>query len=317
METLTLDQVLIRHENKRLLPIFNRLRQVNELIPHLQWCPATHKTYDKFLPRLTEPKGSWQAIAEGYERERSSVGMILEPIGKLGTMSEIPDDLLRVSADPGMLRYGEDSAFMSGLTKTMTASVFYASQAHNPKSFDGMSVRYNALSKFNVEGGGAGGTSTQSIWVVTHSVEDGLCVIYPSQSTSAGITMMEEGSHWVDQSTTDNRRLKVHLTTFGFQMGLRVMDHRSVLRYANLATGGSSNQFTLTKWIDLIKESWDRSRTVSYITRDMWAQVQKAAMNTANAHISYPKDTLGREVMAIFGIPTHMVEQLGSETAIS
>ncbi len=79
MANLGLSDVLVRSENKTLLPIFNRLRQRNDIMSHLQWKEASHKTYHRFLHRSSEPSGSFVALGEGISGSRPEVGVVIEP----------------------------------------------------------------------------------------------------------------------------------------------------------------------------------------------------------------------------------------------
>ena len=313
MANLGLSDVLVRSENKTLLPIFNRLRQRNDIMSHLQWKEASHKTYHRFLHRSSEPSGSFVALGEGISGSRSEVGVVIEPMGVLNDLSEIPEDIVRVSQNPQQFRFDEDVAFLDGLAKKLVASIFYGSQASDPNAFNGLSTRYNLDSKFNVKD--SGGSGTMSAWIIQHSADDGVAVIYPAGSHSAGITMRDRGMQYVDQSASNNARVFSVFTEFEFAMGLAVMDHRAALRYANIDT--SSNTFTLTEFIDLCKEAWDLSTTRAYVNRTVWGQVQAAALAQSGNSITYPEDSLGRQATAIFGMPFHMVEQLGSESTVS
>ena len=313
MANLGLSDVLVRSENKTLLPIFNRLRQRNDIMSHLQWKEASHKTYHRFLHRSSEPSGSFVALGEGISGSRSEVGVVIEPMGVLKELSEIPEDIVRVSQNPQQFRFDEDVAFLDGLAKKLVASIFYGSQASDPNAFNGLSTRYNLDSKFNVKD--SGGSGTMSAWIIQHSADDGVAVIYPAGSHSAGITMRDRGMQYVDQSASNNARVFSVFTEFEFAMGLAVMDHRAALRYANIDT--SSNTFTLTEFIDLCKEAWDLSTTRAYVNRTVWGQVQAAALAQSGNSITYPEDSLGRQATAIFGMPFHMVEQLGSEAHVA
>ena len=313
MANLGLNDVLVRSENKTLLPIFNRLRQRNDIMSHLQWKEASHKTYHRFLHRSSAPSGSFVALGEGISGSRSEVGVVIEPMGVLKDLSEIPEDIVRVSQNPQQFRFDEDVAFLDGLAKKLVASIFYGSQASDPNAFNGLSTRYNLDSKFNVKD--SGGSGTMSAWIIQHSADDGVAVIYPAGSHSAGITMRDRGMQYVDQSASNNARVFSVFTEFEFAMGLAVMDHRAALRYANIDT--SSNTFTLTEFIDLCKEAWDLSTTRAYVNRTVWGQVQAAALAQSGNSITYPEDSLGRQATAIFGMPFHMVEQLGSEAHVA
>ena len=313
MANLGLNDVLVRSENKTLLPIFNRLRQRNDIMSHLQWKEASHKTYHRFLHRSSEPSGSFVALGEGISGSRSEVGVVIEPMGVLKDLSEIPEDIVRESQNPQQFRFDEDVAFLDGLAKKLVASIFYGSQASDPNAFNGLSTRYNLDSKFNVKD--SGGSGTMSAWIIQHSADDGVAVIYPAGSHSAGITMRDRGMQYVDQSASNNARVFSVFTEFEFAMGLAVMDHRAALRYANIDT--SSNTFTLTEFIDLCKEAWDLSTTRAYVNRTVWGQVQAAALAQSGNSITYPEDSLGRQATAIFGMPFHMVEQLGSEAHVA
>ena len=313
MANLGLSDVLVRSENKTLLPIFNRLRQRNDIMSHLQWKEASHKTYHRFLHRSSEPSGSFVALGEGSSGRRSEVGVVIEPMGVLKDLSEIPEDIVRVSQNPQQFRFDEDVAFLDGLAKKLVASIFYGSQATDANAFNGLSTRYNALSKFNVYN--SGGSGTQSAWIINNNADDGVAVIYPAGSHSAGITMRDRGMQYVDQSASNNARVFSVFTEFEFAMGIAVMDHRAALRYANI--DNSSNVFTLTEFIELCQEAWDLNTTRAYVNRTVWGQVQKAAIATSGNSITYPEDSLGRQATAIFGMPFHMVEQLGSEATVS
>ena len=315
MANLGLSDVLVRSENKTLLPIFNRLRQRNDIMSHLQWKEASHKTYHRFLHRSSEPSGSFVALGEGISGSRSEVGVVIEPMGVLKDLSEIPEDIVRVSQNPMQFRFDEDVALLDGLAKKLVASIFYGSQASDANAFNGLSTRYNALSKFNVVGAGGSGGSDTSAWIISNSADDGVAVIYPAGSGSAGITMRDRGMQYVDQSASNNARVFSVFTEFEFAMGLAVADHRAALRYCNIEP--TTNIFDITEFIDLCKEAWDLSTTRAYVNRLVWGQVQKAALAQSGNSITYPEDSLGRQATAIFGMPFHMVEQLGSEATVS
>lgn len=326
--TLEWQDILNRMDDgRRFLPIVNRIRQQNEIVPHLRWMAANKKGYHTFLTRVNEPAGYWHARGAGLRSEHSETGIEVEPIGLLRGFSEIKDDYLRESAEPMTVKFQEDVAYMDGLSKTFTASLFYASLANDPRSFDGLSPRLGETSRFNVVSGGLTSGSTQSIWLIEHG-DDGLYMVYNPDTTTAGITMRARPPQFVDHAS-DGGRVWTHFTEFEFGMGMCIKHHRHVFRYANLNatkgavdlqtagnTYGSGNTFSLSTFIDMLAERWTKRGGRAYITRPMWAQLNKAALKTPGVELRYVEDTMGREVPSIFGVMFYMVEQLGNETAV-
>jgi len=330
--TLEWQDILNRmDEGRKFLPIVNRIRQVNEIVPHLRWMPANKKGYHTFLTRVQEPSGYWHARGAGLKSEHSETGIEVEGHGLLRGFSEIKDDYLRESAEPMTVKFQEDVAYMDGLSKTFTASIFYASLANDARSLNGLATRLNSLSQFNVEGGGVSGANkAQSIWLIEHG-GDGLFMIYNPDTTTAGITMRSRPPQFVDHAS-DGGRVWTHFTEFEFGFGMCIKYHRHVFRYANLNPGkgsvnlhgpqtnagayGGGNTFSLSTFIDLLAERWTKRGGRAYITRPMWAQLNKAAMRTPGVELKYVEDTMGREVPSIFGTNFYTVEQIGNETVV-
>lgn len=330
--TLGWAEILSRMDDGRqFMPIVNRLRQLLSFTDHMRLMAASNTAYHKFLIRTDEPRGYWRTRGTGFRPEHSESGMETEPIGLMGTMSEVKDEYLRESKNPGQVRFQEDMAFMDGLAKSMEAAMFYASQSNDSQSFDGLAVRLNSLSQFGVKGAGLNSGKGESIYLVEHG-GDGLFVVFPAGVSTAGISMTPRPPQYVDYSATDNSRVWTHFTEFEFSLGMCVKHHRSVLRYANLMSGiAGANTWSLQQFLELIKETWNPGGRGmrAYITRNMWAQLQWAATRMGLRTDSYDAADDPRRVnmngpslspspvSSMYGINFHISEQLGNETLVT
>ena len=305
---LTLVELAKRTNNGEFQLISEILSQRNRIIEDAIWVESNDFTSHKTTQRLTEPTGAYRKLNDGVTPEASETKQIVDHIGMLEGYSRIDASLVKLSKDQAAFRFGEDRAFLGGMSKTLAESILYGSLGDDVDEFDGLATRYNALADTNVVGAGGTGSDLMSMWLVKWSDFDGVHLIYPRDDSMAGISVRDLGEDTI-AGVTSGTELQAFRTHFKVDVGITVRDDRSTQRYANIETAGASNIFNSDDLVTLRNNLWDLDGAVIYTNRTGLTQVDQDAKDKTNVY--YTVETVfGKPTTHFQGIPIKLVEQL-------
>jgi hypothetical protein len=227
--------------------VIDLLSQSNPVVMNMLWTEGNLPTGHKITQRTSLPQGTWRALGQGVQSQKSTTAQITESCGMLEGVSEVDVKLAELGGNPASVLMNEDMAFAEGLTQQFATNLFYGDEAVLPNSFNGLSKRYGSTSATygaqaqNVIDMGGQNSVNTSIWVVTWGAN---CTagIFP-KGTVAGLQHEDMGK--VVKYFSDGSSLVVFQNRWNWQCGIAVADWRYNVRLANIdstlvGTGTSS-----------------------------------------------------------------------------
>jgi hypothetical protein len=308
---LTLVELAKRLDPKGMIAeIAEVLEEENEILDDLKFIEANDTTQHTTTIRKLLPSGSFPGIGGYVAPEVSNARQTVEKIGMLEAYSQVPTKLVKLSGNPKQTRKDEDKAFLSGLAITMAETLIYGKPSE-AGAFPGLAERFNALALANVvSGGGAGGDSKTSIWVVQHDLSL-FHAVYP-RGSKIGLAVEDLGES--TDVNSDGEMRQVYRSHFTWDMGTVIRDERAVQRIANIKVVDASSSFSA--FDDLLIRALRRmpkrgKGAVIYANRDMMGMFDILAKDKSN--VAYgSSEVFGREVTTYRGVPIRMVEAITS-----
>ncbi|MEM6668553.1 MAG: major capsid protein [Pseudomonadota bacterium] len=187
------------------------------------------------VQRTGLPQGTWTALYEGVQPEKSRRSQVKDSTAMLEGESAIDSRLLDLVKDPAMARLDESAAFIEGMSQTMETAIVY-SDLSNPKKFLGLSPRFSSSSAQNgaqlVNAGGSQ-SDNMSVWFITWAPQ--VCtLIYPEgvDELAMGVKRKDKGEHRVNDA--NGNPYYQMIDHFTFHNGVSVPDWRYVVRICNI-----------------------------------------------------------------------------------
>ena len=270
---------------------------LSESNPIIKDAPAVEgnlPTGNRTTMRSSEPTGTLRGINEGVETQKSTTEQFNDTCALLEDWSAIDEEEIRIAGDKAEFRVTEDTAFVSGMTKTFANLVIYGNSLTSPKSMHGLTPRFNSLTGTKaaqvINAGGVGLDNT-SVWIIKWSPVTAH-LIYP-KGTKAGLTRTDLGLiPW----TISSKHLRCWVTQFVWHIGLAVKDWRYVARVCNidlsdLMADASSGADLLDKMLDAYytipsEDIGKMSKTFVYCGKTIAKFLHKQAMNKFNVNLT-------------------------------
>lgn len=241
---LTLVDWAKRTRDGKTMHIVELLNQTNEILEDMLWRPSTDALSNQTSQRTTLPTVYWRSINGGVATSKSTTAQISDGLGMLEAWAEVDAKLAEVSGDVKAFRLSEAEAFIEAMNQEAAQTIFYgnsgvAGVTPSPTEFNGLTVRYNAISgatnSSHVLSGGAatGQTDCSSMWLVVWGKRT-VHGLFPRDS-KAGLSHEDLGKQ--TQETTagvGGTRQRVYQDRFSWDMGLAVPDWRYAVRACNL-----------------------------------------------------------------------------------
>ncbi len=292
-----------------------------------------HKT----LVRAGLPSVAWSTIG-GYTTPSKSATRAQKFVtGFARSVSQVPQDILDLSADEAAVRLSEADPHLEALAQEMEYAFFNGNTSTNPEMFDGLAAYYNALpvaannaSNQVVAGGGVGSDNT-SIWLVRHGA-NATGIIVPE-----GIPMgIQREDHGQQRDTDGSGGIRyVQEEEFKLHAGVMIKDYRANARIANIdvsnAVAGSVNLFELmvTAWhrarmpkhnYEVTNPAATGAKACWYMNTTMYESLDKQNRN-ATLHpalqLTY-REIAGEEVTMFRGLPIRVTDGItNTEAALS
>lgn len=256
------------------------------------------------------PSATFRRLYGFVPPSKSTTAQVKDPTGMLETYSVVDVDLVDKAADKKMFRLSESEAFIESMNQSMQTEFFYGNTQTNPAGFDGLSIRYGALSTdeknigYNVVDAGGAGSDNTSIWFVTFG-DQHTSLIYPKGS-QAGMKHTDDGILTETNSTGGKR--KVYQDHYKWDVGVSVRDWRSTCRIANIDVSDLEGN-TPADLLKLMRKAYykinrfvGKGRTVIYCNTNLLEHFDAQVEDKDNIHFTH-QEYLGKKTLSYRGIP--------------
>ncbi|MEG3641090.1 major capsid protein [Magnetococcus sp. PR-3] len=316
---LTLADLYKRQQNagtKQLANIINMMAKVNPIMEDVPILEANSGNTHKTTRTIQLPQVHWKNVAEATEPSKSGTEQVEDGTGLMEAWSEVPDDLVKISADGKKLRLDEAQTFIEAMSQEFARTFFYGSKKTNPKQFDGVFTRFSQLASSGegaqiLDAGGTGLDNT-SIFLGVWSERNGH-LIYP-KGTKAGLERKDMGLKSKDDG---GKKLLVWEEMFQQHVGLTIRKPNEFCRIANidvsdLTRDASSGANLMSLLIDayylLNARMHGDARAVIYCNTTV-KQFLHHQMINANGNVTMGMDEVaGKEVMKLLEMPIRECE---------
>jgi len=302
---------------------------MNEMMPVMEdqvVLEANQALSHRTTVRSGLPNGAWRKLNYGVPPEKSTTKQITDTIGSLETYAEVDKDLADLNGNSAAWRLSEESAFIEGLTQTMTETLLDGNTDTDPEKFMGFNERFNDTSAENgrmiVQSSNNTGSASASIWGIVWDSRSAHG-IFPKGS-SAGLKHEDLGQETLTDSNTPTGMYEGYRSHYQWKHGLSVRDWRQICRVQVIAGDLSANGGA-DKILDLLVDAYNnlqapnRGRLVFYTTREIKTALDIEAVNKTNMALAQQQQDNGGPVTTFWGYPIKHLETLSSygEAAVS
>lgn len=315
-QQLTYAEIVKMFDNKgMLIPTAEVLERTNAIVQDLPMIEANEKIRHRTSQRNSLPAGKTKRYNDGVVPTASSRDTSLDVIELIEDFSDVDEDLANHTGNPAGTRADEDRAFVEGIGQTQASRFFYGNNAADPDQMTGLAPRMSTVNNNTVISNGGSGANLTSIYLVQPG-RDTVFGIFPTGS-SAGLDVQDKGLVR-NQDDTSGKVRWLYETQFKLQFGLVVRDQRSIGRVANIKATGSTYLFDWEAVIDVQTQMKLNTPTVCYVSRRIWAQILKEALNKPNNLLNMQNVFGDGMIPTLNGMPVRLSEAISeSETAIS
>lgn len=304
--------------------IVETLAQQNPILQQMLWMEGNLPTGNMTTQRTSIPSPSKRRINRGVDASKSTTKQITDTCCILEDRSKVDIELLGLQPDKEAFRRSEDAAHMEGFAQSVADMLFYGNSDTDPDEFNGLAVRYGALSDTKGDAGyqiiSAGGNASAvntSAWLVGHG-ERTVTGIYP-KNTQVGLKMRDLGE--MDTLDENNKPFRALVTLFNWKVGLAVRDPRMVAAVRNIDASAftsltSANKLALVEKMIYAKNrirNLDAAKFNWYVSDSMYSMLETYLVDKNNVHVTRQDLENGGPLLRISGIPVFKVDAI-SET---
>jgi hypothetical protein len=209
------------------------LNQSNEILNDMQWLEGNLPTGHRASIRTGLPTSVWRKMYQGVPASKSLRATIEDACAMLETRSEVDKDIVSLNGNTESFRLSEAQAFIEGMNQTMAEALIYGDASINPEQFNGLDIRYKALTGTigqNVISAGGSGSDNTSMWLVCWGPQT-VHGIFP-RGSMAGLEHEDLGL--IDAFDASNNRYRAWADRWQWKCGLHVKDWRFVVRICNI-----------------------------------------------------------------------------------
>jgi hypothetical protein len=225
------------------------LSQTNEILLDMPFYEGNLPTGHRGGIRTGLPTAVWRKLYQGVPPSKSLRATVEDSCGMLETRSEVDKDVAELNGNTAAFRLSEAQAFVEGMNQSFAEALIYGDASLNPEQFNGLDVRYKALTGTigqNVISAGGASSDNTSVWLVVWG-KNTVHGIYPKGS-KAGLSHDDLGL--IDAFDSNNNRYRAYADHWQWKGGVHVKDWRYVVRICNVdvsdMTGLTGTQATST-----------------------------------------------------------------------
>lgn len=263
------------------------------------------------------PTATFRRLYGFVPPSKSTTAQVKDPTGMLETYSIVDKDLVDKAPNPKLFRLSESSAFIEAMNQGLQTEFFYGNTATKPEGFDGLAVRYGAISTqknnigYNVIDGGGTGSDNTSIWFVTFG-DQHTSMIYP-RGSKAGMQHTDDGVQ--TETDANGGKRKVYQDHYKMDSGVTVKDWRSTCRICNIDVSDLEGQ-SPADLLELMRKAYYRTKRFAaggkkfiYCNTNVLMHFDKQVDSKTNIHFNY-QEYLGQKTLTYKGIPIRECDQI-------
>lgn len=312
------------------------LTQNTEILKDMTWMEGNLVTGHRDSVRTSLPDPSFRAINEGVPITKGGTAQIEETCALLEDFSQCDRELAVMSGNVARYRLKKATPHMIGFAHKMARTVFYGNVGDDPKSFNGLTGRYNtgdpsiSATAVNVLDAGGSGNDLRSIWLVGWS-EETITGLFPKgtkggllheDATSAAQGTLDDGAP--PGQALDDGTGKLYMgyrDHWLWRCGLMVKDWRFAVRIANIdmsaltidASTGPNLQNLMIQATEII-ESTEGVRAAFYMPRTIRSFLRQQLVEKKNAFLSLSEQG-GSTTLMFDDIPIRRTDALNRAEA--
>lgn len=264
------------------------------------------------------PTATFRRIYGFVPPSKSTTAQVKDPTGMLETYSIADKDLVDKAPNPKIFRLSESAAFIEAMNQGLQTEFFYGNTKTKPEGFDGLAVRYGAISSdkrnigYNVIDAGGTGDDNTSIWFITFG-DQHTSMLYPKGS-KAGMQHTDDGVQTETDATGGKR--KVYQDHYKMDTGLTIKDWRSTCRISNIDVSNLDNASAAVDLLNFMRTAYYRvkryatgGKTYIYCNTNVLEHFDAQVDSKDNIHFSY-QEYLGQKNLSYKGLPIRECDQI-------
>ena len=294
-----------RDPNGQHAEIVNVMSRKDEMFQDVMFMEANGVTIHEDTLASELPQGEFRAFNEGVGRGRAKTQKIRDGIANNQLYGVVDKDLADLSGDAASFRFREEKLVMEGIRQQYMDTLLYGNAITNPKSFTGLTPRYNSTTDERVITASDSANLT-SIWFVVWGDMSVRGIFPKGMSDSAGLSATDKGVETVLDA--NNKEYEAYRTHYKWMSGLSIKDYRQVVRICNInsVTPTADLVNLMLEAVELIE---DPSNLKIYMNRRMRTHFNKQARTNTNAYLTI-ESYEGKRYTSFHGYPLRRTDAI-------
>lgn len=317
--------------DSRIAKVAELLTQQNEILLDMPFYEGNLPTGHKGVVRTGLPTAVWRSMYQGVPPSKSIRAQVEDACGMLETRSEVDVDIAKLNGNTAAFRMSEAVSFVEAMNQNMAQAVVYGNQGTSPEQFNGLAIRYSAISgagnATNVISAGGAGSDNTSIYLVVWG-PDTVHGVYPKGS-EAGLVHKDLGE--IDAFDANNNRFRAFADYWQWKCGMHLKDWRYVVRICNIDVSNLVGEVGAADLTKLMIRAMARipspgmGTPVFYANRTVKEMLSIQALNKSQNALSVTEAvrqfngaTVSVQELKFLGIPVRTVDRiLSTEATVS
>ena len=301
----------------QILDEVNRLVQADDMLMDAPVRESELIDGEEFTLTTSLPQPYLHARGEGRAATKGQVQHASESVAWFSNQMRINREDLNESGDPAGFMSREEMKYMEGMKQSLQEMLIYGSTATEPKEFDGLDVRFDALATDSViTNGGSTASNMTDIWLIQWDMQD-CCLIYPKGSRG-GIYRTPHPDTCLTTETdvtagvVDSQKKVAWFTMvdFDWKGGMCLRDTRRVKRLCNIHQDPDNAAAFDIRAFREAEESFDTTGQIyAYMHKRVRLQIRNTQDEKGNVY--YPGDSPFAKPVAYLGdIPLRRCDRI-------
>jgi hypothetical protein len=309
--------------DSKIAKVAELLTQSNEILLDMPWKEGNLPTGHKGVVRTGLPTAVWRSMYQGVPPSKSVRAQVEDACGMLETRSEVDIDLAKLNGNTNEFRMSEATAFVEAMNQNMAQALIYGNQGTNPEQFNGLAIRYSAISgagnAVNVIDALGTGSDNTSIYLVVWG-ENTVTGIYPKGSVGG---LQHEDLGIIDAFDSNQARFRAYADWWQWKCGLHVKDWRFVARICNIDVSNLVTESGAADLVKLIVRAFARipysgmGTPVLYANRTVKEMLSIQALNKSQNALSVTEAlrqfggvNVAMQELRVLGVPLRTVDRI-------
>ena len=304
-------------KDDQLLPEVNPLEETNDILADAPVRASNLVNGEEFTVTSSLPQASLHARGEGRAAVKGQVQHGTDGVAWFTMQMRVNKEDLEAADNPVTFLSNEEKKYLEAMWQSLAEMSFYGSTGANPKEFNGLDVRLDAIATDSViDGGGSEASKLTDIWFIQWDLQD-CCMIFPKGERGGIYRTPHPDTCLATQQDADNavadsdKKVAWYtMVDFDWKGGLALADPRRVKRYANIhQTVGHANAFDIRFWNACEEAFTTPGQIYAYMNKRVRLQIRDAADNKFN--VSYPANQpFARQQAYIGEIPLRRCDRI-------